>query len=83
MSQTKLGSLIEALVNILIGWVIAFVSQLVLFPRVGIHIPISTNFELSLYFTAISIARSYITRRYFNARLHAAAQRLAGATTER
>jgi hypothetical protein len=33
---------------------------------------------MGLIFTVISVVRSYVIRRWFNARLHAAAQRLAG-----
>jgi hypothetical protein len=77
MTQTRLGSLIEACANVLIGFGVALVSQIVVFPLVGIHIPLSTNLEIGLWFTAISIVRSYVIRRWFNARLHAASQRLA------
>lgn len=77
MNQTKLGSLIEASANTLIGLVVAFISQLIIFPMVGIYVPLSTNIEISFYFTIVSVVRSYVLRRWFNARLHAAAIRLA------
>ncbi len=77
MQQTKLGSLIESIMNIVIGFGVALLSQIVIFPIVGIHISLSTNLEISAYFTVISLVRSYVIRRWFNARLHAAANRLA------
>lgn len=77
MNQTKIGSLIEACANTAIGLVVAFISQLVIFPLVGIHVPLATNIEISIYFTLVSVARSYVLRRWFNARLHAAAMRIA------
>lgn len=77
MTQTRLGSLIEACVNVLIGFGVALASQLLIFPLVGIHVSLSTNLEIGAWFTVISIARSYIVRRWFNARLHAASQRVA------
>ena len=78
MEQTKLGSLIEAGMNILIGFVVALLSQIVVFPLVGIHgVPLATNLEIGAYFTAISLVRSYVIRRWFNARLKAAAQAIA------
>jgi hypothetical protein len=78
MEQSKLGSLIEAGMNILIGFVVALLSQIVVFPLVGIHgVPLTTNLEIGAYFTAISLVRSYVIRRWFNARLRQAAQSLA------
>lgn len=70
MNQSKLASLIESLVNTLIGFVVSLLSQLVLFPMFGIHIPITTNLWLCAWFTVISIIRSYVVRRWFNAGIH-------------
>lgn len=77
MTQTRLGSFIEACANTAIGYLVALASQLVIFPLVGIHVPLSTNLEIGAWFTVISIVRSYILRRWFNARLRAASERLA------
>ena len=74
MQQTHLGSLIESLMNVAIGWGVALISQIVLFPMFEIHIPLSSNLWLSAWFTVISIARSYVVRRWFNSRLHSIAQ---------
>ena len=73
MNQTKLGSLIEAFVNIAIGFGINFAANLIVLPRFGFNVHPSEAFGIGLVFTVISIARSYIIRRWFNARLHAAA----------
>lgn len=75
--QTKLESFIESTMNIGIGYVIALASQLILFPMFGIIIPLSTNLWLGLWFTVISLIRSYTIRRWFNKRLQNAAHRLA------
>lgn len=77
MEQTKLGSLIEAWANVAIGYGVALLSQIVVFPMFGIHVPLSTNLWIGAWFTAISLVRSYILRRWFNARLKAASQALA------
>ena len=78
MNQSRLGSLIESVVNIAIGLIVALVSQLIVFPLVGIHdVAFSTNLEIAAYFTAISLVRSYVIRRWFNARLHAVSQSIA------
>ena len=78
MIQSKRESLIETCINTTIGYLVALLSQILVFPLVGIHVPLSTNLEIGAWFTLISIARGYIIRRWFNARLKNAAHRLAG-----
>ncbi len=76
MTQSRLSSLIESLANILIGYVVAILSQLLIFPLFSIHLPLSSNLSIGFWFTLVSLVRSYALRRWFNARLHAAAQSL-------
>lgn len=64
--QSKLNSFIESLTNILIGYIVALMSQLAIFPLFDINIPLSDNLLIGLYFTLISLIRSYVIRRYFN-----------------
>lgn len=64
--QTKQQSLYESFINILIGYITALVSQLLVFPLFDINIPFSDNLLIGLYFTIISLVRSYLVRRYFN-----------------
>lgn len=66
--QTKRQSLIESLANIAIGWIVAVLSQIAIFPIAGIEATLSQNIHTSIWFTAISLIRSYIVRRIFNAR---------------
>ena len=68
MAQTKRQSLIESATNIIIGYLVALISQLIVFPLVDVHVNFSTNLEISLYFTVISLVRSYLVRRWFNRR---------------
>jgi membrane protein implicated in regulation of membrane protease activity len=77
MTQSRLESLIESIVNILIGYFVALGSQLIVFPLVGIHVALSTNLLIGLWFTVVSLVRSYIIRRWFNQRLRKAAHRMA------
>lgn len=77
MEQSKLGSLIETCINTAIGFGVALVSQLVIFPLFDIHVPLSSNLGIGAWFTAISVARGYVIRRWFNARLKRAAEALA------
>lgn len=78
MNQTKLESLIETCINTVIGYFVALLSQLLVFPLVGIDVPLSTNLVIGCWFTVISIVRGYVIRRWFNARLKRAARQLAG-----
>ena len=66
MSQTKLESAIEVVVNVLIGYAVATASQIMIFPLFGIFLPLSDNLLIGAYFTAISIVRGYVVRRFFN-----------------
>lgn len=67
--QSKIESFIEAWINILIGYVVSLVAQLFIFPLYGIRIPIHDNLMIGVWFTLVSLARSYCIRRVFNARL--------------
>jgi hypothetical protein len=66
MSQTKTGSLVEALTNIAIGFSINFVANLIILPAFGLPLSPGTAFQIGLVFTGISIVRSYVLRRMFN-----------------
>lgn len=72
--QSRIGSLFESAANIVIGFCVALISQLLVFPLFGIDIPFSSNLGISAWFTAISLVRSYVIRRWFNARIQAAAR---------
>jgi hypothetical protein len=78
MSQSRLGSLIEAWINVAIGFGINFLANLLIFPLFGFHITLSENLVMGLLYTGISVARSYCIRRWFNARIKSAAERMAG-----
>ena len=64
--QTRLQSAIEAMTNVLVGYLVAILSQIVVFPWFGIHIPLSSNLAIGAWFTVISLFRSYVLRRWFN-----------------
>ena len=64
--QSKYHSFLESLTNILIGYFVALVSQLIIFPFYGVHISLSENIAIGAWFTIISIIRSYVLRRWFN-----------------
>ena len=75
--QTRLSSLIEAVINVAIGFVVSLLLTAFLLPAYGHHVTWSQNLQITGIFTIASIARSYFVRRWFNARIHAAALRIA------
>jgi hypothetical protein len=78
VNQTRLGSLIEALANVAVGFGINYAMNLVILNGImGMSITLTENLYIGLMFTVVSVARSYILRRGFNAWLHRTAQRMA------
>ena len=71
--QTQLGSWLEACANILVGFGVNFLANLAILPLFGFHVTPGQAFHIGLFFTAISLVRSYLLRRAFNRihRLHA------------
>lgn len=69
MTQTRLGSLIEAIINVIIGFGINFTANMFIFPLFGFHITPGANFAMGMIYTVISVARSYCVRRWFNGKL--------------
>lgn len=66
--QSRLGSVLEALANVAIGYGVALASQLVILPMYGVRLDLWANVEIGLWFTLVSICRSYVLRRCFNRR---------------
>lgn len=50
--QSKLGSLYESVINIVIGAGVALVSQLLVFPKYGIEVSLNTNLGNALTVSA-------------------------------
>jgi len=82
MNQSRLGSLIEVLFNIAIGFAINWVANLFILPLYGFQITGGQAFSMGLIFTVISVVRSYIIRRWFNARLQQLAKTAAHAMSK-
>ncbi|MHA6645645.1 DUF7220 family protein [Mesorhizobium sp. A623] len=77
MKQTRTMSLVESLTNVAIGYGIAVVTQIVVFPLFGLSTTIAENMVMGAIFTVVSIVRSYSLRRLFEAfhqRIYAAAR---------
>ena len=71
MSQTRRQSLIEAVINVVVGLGVSMALNFAIFPLFGWHISLQQNLSLGVIYTVVSIARSYCLRRVFN-RLHRA-----------
>lgn len=67
MSQSRRHSVLETAANVAIGYVVALVAQLLIFPLFGVHVALSQNVAIGCAFTVVSIVRSYALRRLFNA----------------
>lgn len=65
MKQTRKASLVEALLGTALGFAVAMLTQVVVFPWFGIYVPIATDIALSCIFTIISIIRGFALRRMF------------------
>jgi hypothetical protein len=64
--QSKRVSLAESLVNIAVGYGVAFLTQVLIFPWFGIHATTGQNLKIGAIFTVVSLIRSYMLRRAFN-----------------
>jgi hypothetical protein len=64
--QTKKQSLFESITNVTVGYGVALLSQIIIFPVFGIEATIKDNLMIGLFFTVVSIVRSYCLRRFFN-----------------
>ena len=65
--QSRWMSLLEAATNIAVGYGVAVLTQVLVFPLFGLHASLSDNLALGAVFTIVSLIRSYTLRRAFNA----------------
>lgn len=66
MPQTKKRSLYEALTNSVGGFALALYTQVMVFPYFGIYVSLTSNATITVIFMAISMARGYAVRRFFD-----------------
>ena len=64
--QLKRHSLLESIVNVAVGYFVALLSQIIIFPIFGMKVSLRDNVLIGVFFTVISIVRSYLLRRLFN-----------------
>ena len=63
--QSRAMSLVEAATNVVVGYVLAVVTPLVVFPLFGIEAALSEHLAIGLAFVGASLARGYLLRRLF------------------
>ena len=56
----------EAVANVLVGYTVALASQLVIFAAYDVRLSLGQNAMIGVWFTLISLVRSYALRRFFN-----------------
>ena len=67
MKQTRLMSLVESVANVIVGYGVAVMTQILIFPIFGLHTTLAQNLKMGAIFTVVSIARSFALRRVFEA----------------
>lgn len=66
MKQSRTMSLAETLTNVAVGYGIAVIAQILVFPLFGLLTTLGENMAMGAIFTVVSIARSYCLRRTFD-----------------
>ena len=66
--QTKKWSMIESLTSTTIGIIIGIVLNVTILPIFGYPVSLSDSLWISVIFTAVSVVRSYVVRRFFNSK---------------
>jgi len=77
LGQSKVSSFFESCINTAIGFVVSLGLTAIVFPAYGLQVSFFQNLQITAIYTVASIARGYVVRRWFNGRIHAAAERIA------
>jgi hypothetical protein len=67
MKQSRTMSVIEACTGVVVGYSLAVLAQVLAFPLFDLPVTLSNTLGLPLVFTLISIPRTYLLRRVFEA----------------
>lgn len=65
MRQSRRMSLVEAISNTAVGYCVAVLTQIIVFPLVGIAATFHLNLFIAAIFTLVSLVRNYLWRRLF------------------
>jgi hypothetical protein len=65
MKQSRTMSMVEDAANVVVGYVLAIATQIVVFPWFGIETALLEHMTIGLAFVGVSLARGYLLRRLF------------------
>ena len=65
MKQSRLMSMVEAITNVAVGYGLAVITQIIVFPWFGLEAALGEHMAIGMAFVAVSLARSYLLRRLF------------------
>jgi hypothetical protein len=65
MKQSRLMSLIESITNVIVGYALAVVTQIIVFPWFGLEAALGEHMAIGTAFVGVSLVRSYLLRRLF------------------
>ncbi len=71
MKQSRTMSLVESVANVVVGYVLAVLTQVLVFPWFGIDKGLAEHMIIGIVFVGVSLVRGYLLRRLFNAVLNA------------
>ena len=57
MKQTRLMSLVESVANVAVGYGVAVITQILIFPIFGLHTTLAQNLKMGAIFTVLCRAR--------------------------
>ena len=63
MKQSRTMSLVESLTNVAIGYGVAVITQILVFPLFGLSTTLAENMAIGAIFTVVSIVRGFTLRR--------------------
>jgi hypothetical protein len=64
-SQSRVMSFVEAVTNVVVGYGVAVITQILIFPIFDLHTTLAQNLQMGAIFSFVSIARSFALRRLF------------------
>ena len=67
MKQSRIMSMVEAVTNVVVGYVLAIATQIVVFPWFGLHATLAQNMAMGGAFSIVSVIRGFALRRVFEA----------------
>jgi hypothetical protein len=65
MRQSRVMSLVETVANVAVGYNVALLTQMLVFPLFGLATTLGENLGITAIFTVISLARGHMLRRLF------------------